>query len=168
MVFFVKLSKEWDPPVWLVPSSNVSLQPVLLCHFSFFIFFFLLPRALSSHWERELNQISQSSLCDWKLCRQRGIRETTLDWVQAGSWDMRTLRSWDRWVGALFFGFGFFCFVFFFFFFFFSDVGFDCGFPVHSFGRSKEEDGLPWRSNETWVATVGNTSGGVHGFGKSL
>ena len=47
-------------------------------------------------------------------------------------------------------------------------MGFDCGFPVHSFGRSKEEDGLPWRSNETWVATVGNTSGGVHGFGKSL
>ena len=49
-VIFVKLSKEWDPPVWLVQSSNVSLQPVLLCLFSFFIFLFLLPRALSSHW----------------------------------------------------------------------------------------------------------------------
>ena len=36
---FVKLSKEWDPPIWLVPSSNVSLQPVLLCLSSFFIFF---------------------------------------------------------------------------------------------------------------------------------
>ena len=23
---FVKLSKEWDPPIWLVPSHNVSLQ----------------------------------------------------------------------------------------------------------------------------------------------
>ena len=45
---FVKLSKEWDPSVWLVPSSNVSL-PVILCLFSFSIFF-LLPRAFSSYW----------------------------------------------------------------------------------------------------------------------
>ena len=56
---FVKLSKEWDPPIWLVPSHNVSFQKsvwhshsnpffslsLLLLHF-----FFLLPRALSSHW----------------------------------------------------------------------------------------------------------------------
>ena len=44
---FVKLSKEWDPSVWLVPSSNVSL-PIILCLFSFSIFF-LLPRAFSSY-----------------------------------------------------------------------------------------------------------------------
>jgi len=36
-------------------------------------------------------------------------------------------------VGAAFFGFGFF-FCFALFFFFFGDVGFGCGFPVHSFG----------------------------------
>ena len=46
---FVKLSKEWDPPVWLVPSSNVSFQPVLLFVSSPSSFFFLLYRALSSH-----------------------------------------------------------------------------------------------------------------------
>ena len=55
-----------------------------------------------------------------------------------------------------------------FFIFFFGDVGFGYGFPVHSFGRSKEEDGLPRRSNETWVAIVGNTNGGVHSFGEKL
>ena len=47
-------------------------------------------------------------------------------------------------------------------------MGFGCGFPVHSFGRSKEEDELPWRSNEMRVATVGNTSDGVHDFGEKL
>ena len=48
---FVKLSKEWDPLVWLVPLHNVSLQPVLLFVSSpSSFFFFLLPRALSSHW----------------------------------------------------------------------------------------------------------------------
>ena len=57
---FVKLSKEWDPPVWLVPSSNVSLQPILLCHFSFFIFFFFYPE-LSLLTNPEL---SFSFLCD--------------------------------------------------------------------------------------------------------
>ena len=44
---FIKLSKEWDPPIWLVPSSNISL-PVLLCLFSFFIFFFVYPKFLFS------------------------------------------------------------------------------------------------------------------------
>ena len=41
---FVKLSKEWDPPVWLVPLHNVSLQPVLLfvsSPSSFFFSFYL-------------------------------------------------------------------------------------------------------------------------------
>ena len=67
---FVKLSKEWNPPVWLVPSSNVSF-PVLLCLFSFFIFFsftqtFLFSLTQSSHslfcvaLEREQDQTSRS------------------------------------------------------------------------------------------------------------
>ena len=38
------------------------------------------------------------------------------------------------WVGSPFFGFGFFFFCSALFFFFFGDVGFGCGFPVHSFG----------------------------------
>ena len=55
---FVKLSKEWDPPICLVPSSNVSLQPVLLCLFSFFIFFFFYP---------ELSLLTDPSLLLHKL-----------------------------------------------------------------------------------------------------
>ena len=38
------------------------------------------------------------------------------------------------WVGSPFFGFGFFFFCSVLFFFFFGDVGFGCGFPMHSFG----------------------------------
>ena len=56
---FVKLSKEWDPPEWFVPSHNISLQKsVWHSHSNLFFslsllllhFFFLLPRALYSHW----------------------------------------------------------------------------------------------------------------------
>ena len=56
---FVKLSKEWDPPIWLVPSHNVSLQksvwhshsnPFFSLSFLLLHFFFLFPRDLSSHW----------------------------------------------------------------------------------------------------------------------
>ena len=219
---FVKLSKEWDPPMWLVPSSNVSLQSVLLCHFSFFIFFSFTQSFLFSLSEKVEPKLIELSLwsevlsatgdsrndvglspgqivrhvnleigsyaddrgfkkwrrteprldCetrgpwDWKLRWRQGIRETMSNWAQAGSWDTWTLRSWDRWVGAPFLGFSFFCSVFFFF--LFGNVGFGCGFPMHSFRRSKEEDGLPRRSNEMRVATVGNTSDGVHDFGETL
>ena len=54
---FVKLSKEWDPPEWFVPSHNVSLQKsVWHSHSNLFFslsllllhFFFLLPRSLFS------------------------------------------------------------------------------------------------------------------------
>ena len=56
---FVKLSKEWHPPEWFVPSHNVSLQKLVWhSHSNLFFslsllllhFFFLLPRALYSHW----------------------------------------------------------------------------------------------------------------------
>ena len=56
---FVKLSKEWDPLVWLVPSHNISLQksvwhshsnPFFALSLLLLHFYFLLPRALSSHW----------------------------------------------------------------------------------------------------------------------
>ena len=48
----VNLLTSWSPPVWLVPSSKVSLSnPFSVTSPS--SFFFLLPRAFSSHWPKE-------------------------------------------------------------------------------------------------------------------
>ena len=131
----IKLSKECDPPVWLVPSSNVSF-PVLLCLFSFFIFFsftqsylFSLTQSSLSLFCVALERESKTRPRDRKLCRWQWIREMTSNWAQAGSWDTRTSRLWDRWIGAPFFGFGFFFFTL-----HCCSSSFGCGFPVHSFG----------------------------------
>lgn len=51
---FVNLLTSWSPPVWLVP-SKVSLSN-LFSVTSPSSFFFLSPRALSSHWPREREQ----------------------------------------------------------------------------------------------------------------
>ena len=87
---FVKLSKEWDPPVWLVSSSNVFLQPVL-CHFSFSIFFSFTQSSpslfcVASERKRARPEIGS-------FAGNRGFLETTSDLAQAGSWDTQTSRS---------------------------------------------------------------------------
>ena len=167
---FVKLSKEWDPPVWLVPSSNVSFQPVLLfvSSPSSFFFFFYIKLSLLTNLELSFPFLCgirerESKTRDQKLCRRQGIRETMSNWAQARSWDIWTMRSEAlpmigdsrndvrlslgqimrhvdlkivRQVGrsSIFWLRFFFFFNFVLLLLFFGDVGFGCGFPVHSFG----------------------------------
>ena len=59
----------------------ISLKPILLCHFSFFIFF-LLPRVLLLFfvWHQR-----ESKTRDWKLRRPRDTRTLRSDWAQARS-----------------------------------------------------------------------------------
>ena len=64
---FIKLSKEWNPPVWLVPSSNVSFL-ILLCLFSFFIFF--------SFTQSYLFSLTQSSLSLFCVALEREQDQT--------------------------------------------------------------------------------------------
>ena len=131
---FAKLSKEWDLPVWLVPSSNVSLL-VLLYLFSFFIFFFFYPELYFSflcgirekarpeiasfdddrgfkkrhQTEPRLNHETRGPR-DRKLRRRQGIRDLMLSISQHD----------ENWCFLLLFFFYFFLFLSFFLFCFFS------------------------------------------------
>ena len=92
----INLLTWWSPPVWLVPSSNISLSNLFFVTSPSSLFFFFYPEL--SHWPRERawpEKKRDASKSDWAKTRDQGSVQpnsaTTSQWPRKGK-----PRDYDR------------------------------------------------------------------------